>query len=71
MVYPLQLLYVCVCLSYDTHDGVQTNVTTIRKNKVLQIEAQKCVIKLWLSEKKNTLSSFLSWHQNAIGTKLM
>ena len=33
-------------------DRVQTSVTTIAKNKVLQKEAQKSVIKLWLQEKK-------------------
>ena len=41
-------------------DRVQTSVTTIAKNKVLQKEAQKSVIKLWLQEKKNFSCGFLN-----------
>ena len=40
-------------------DRVQTSMTTIAKNKVLQKEAQKSVIKLWLQEEKKISCSFL------------
>ena len=52
-------------------DCVQLVVTISVKMTMSHISKENYVIKSWLSGEKNFGCDFLSWHQNAIGTKSM